>query len=72
MMFEQIEAMRERAGIAQADLCQRAGVHQTSYARRKRKGGGMRETTLAALKIALDELVDEKRRELAFIQEERR
>ncbi|BCH59173.1 helix-turn-helix domain-containing protein [Agrobacterium vitis] len=71
-MFEQIEERRKRAGIPQGDLCQRAGVHQTTYARRKSGRGHMREETLSCLSTALDALVDERRRELNSMQEEGR
>ncbi|TPW33220.1 helix-turn-helix transcriptional regulator [Martelella alba] len=67
-MFSEIEARRLAANISQKDLCQRAGVHQTAYTRRKSGRGGMGERTLSKLKTALDEMISEQ---IAALSEER-
>lgn len=59
-MFEEIETRRAKAGIDQAELCRRAGIHPTSYTARKSGRRAMRETTLASLKQALDMLIRER------------
>lgn len=61
MMFSEIDDRRQLWGIGQAELCQRAGVHPTSYTARKNGRAEMRESTLAKLRAALDEMVTEKK-----------
>lgn len=64
-MFPQIEAKRVAAGILQKDLCERANVHETTYTARKNNRRSLSETTLKKLEFALDEMIDERRAELA-------
>ncbi|WP_319519846.1 helix-turn-helix transcriptional regulator [uncultured Martelella sp.] len=59
-MFSEIEKRRAAAGISQADLCQRAGVHPTTYTARKANRRTVSERTLQKLKTALDEMVSER------------
>lgn len=48
------------AGISQAELCKRAGIHPTRYTARKNDRSGMSEKSLKKLEAALDELINEK------------
>lgn len=63
-MFSEIEERRRLADIDQRTLCQRAGVHETTYTARKSRRRTLSERTINKLKKALDELIDEKRRAL--------
>ncbi|TCT34624.1 helix-turn-helix domain-containing protein [Martelella mediterranea] len=67
-MFSEIEARRHAAGISQVELCERAGVHPTTYTARKANRRTVSERTLQKLKTALDELVTER---LAVMKQER-
>lgn len=60
-MFSDIEQRRELAGIDQAELCKRAGVHPTTYTARKSGRRDMRENTIRRLESALSDLIAEKR-----------
>lgn len=60
-MFSEIDERRLLWGIGQNELCQRAGVHPTSYTARKNGRAEMRESTLAKLRGALDNMIDERR-----------
>jgi len=60
-MFPEIEQRRELAGIDQAELCKRAGVHPTTYSARKSGRRTMHENTLRRLDDALNSLIREKR-----------
>ncbi|MGV0912409.1 helix-turn-helix domain-containing protein [Martelella sp. FOR1707] len=59
-MFSEIETKRAGAGISQADLCKRAGVHPTTYTARKAGRRTVSERTLRKLSGALDELIAER------------
>lgn len=62
LSFTEIEKLRDKAGIAQADLCARAQIHPTTYSRQKLRPGrfGASERTITRLKTALDALIQEK------------
>lgn len=59
-MFSQIEERRSRAGIEQRLLCQRAGVHETTYTARKNGRRTLSEKTINKLADALDALLAER------------
>ncbi|MFN7010069.1 MAG: helix-turn-helix domain-containing protein [Allorhizobium sp.] len=64
-MFSEIEERRRLAGIEQRALCQRAGVHDTTYSARKSGRRTLSERTINKLKLALEALIAEKREALA-------
>lgn len=70
-MFPEIEERREKAGIDQAELCKRAGVHPTTYTARKNGRAGMREATISKLDEALEALIREKTAQLVELGETR-
>lgn len=70
-MFSQVEARRAAVGIEQKELCQRAGVHETTYTARKSERRGMSERTLKKLDEALEEIIAERQAALHAIGEHR-
>lgn len=60
-MFSEIEERRALAGIDQRALCQRAGVHETTYTARKNGRRTLSERTINKLEEALDAMIVEKR-----------
>lgn len=66
LQFSEIETRRAKAGIEQNQLCDKAGVHAMTYSKLKNRPGkrGATEDTLKKLKSALDDLVEEKLRDL--------
>ncbi len=68
-MFSDIETRRAAAGIDQKTLCERAGVHETTYTARKNGRRTLSERTIKKLDVALIELINEKRAVLDEIQD---
>lgn len=60
-MFSEIEQAREAAGIKQRDLCERAGVHETTYTARKQGRRTVSERTINKLRDALTAMIRERR-----------
>jgi len=63
-MFSEIEQRRLLAGIDQRALCQRAGVHETTYTARKNGRRTLSERTIIKLGKALEAMIAEKREAL--------
>ncbi|MBX3580099.1 MAG: helix-turn-helix transcriptional regulator [Rhizobiaceae bacterium] len=59
-MIDEIEARRAAAGVSQKVLCERAGVHPTTYSTLKtgRRAGNV--STVGKLSAALDALIAER------------
>lgn len=68
--FDKIDEMRERLGIAQKDLCERADVHVSSYSRYKAAGREPTARIRSKLLRALDGIAAE--RGVAIVEEGRR
>lgn len=59
--FSEIDAKRERAGIDQKALAERAGLKPQSYSKLRRPSPrGPTEATLTKLSTALDALIEER------------
>lgn len=63
-MFSDIEERRLLAGIDQRALCQRAGVHETTYTARKNGRRTLSERTINKLGEALEAMIAERREAL--------
>lgn len=59
-MFQEIDNLRKSKGISQKALCERAGIHETTYFRLKAGHSQGNGKTLHDLRNALDELVSER------------
>ncbi len=68
--FDKIDEMRERLGVAQKDLCERADVHVSTYSRYKVRGQEPTARIRSKLLRALDGIAQE--RGLVVLEEGRR
>lgn len=68
--FEEIETQRERLGVIQRDLCQRADVYEGTYSKAKQTGKEPTPRIRRKLWTALDALIAERKRNLIEAEKE--